>query len=158
MKKSCLAVAAFCAAASGSPRAEEVETSVGAELQAIARELMDAVAAGGREVWERRLAPQVSYVDPDGSLKGRQELLAELQPLPFGLSGRTELSEPVVTLSGDTAILSYRAVQTEQAFGRAVRAAYRVSDVYVRRDGRWLLLGSQATPLAEATRRSGTAS
>jgi hypothetical protein len=147
MTKTCLAFAALRAAGSSAPEGEDAAGAVTRELQAIAREMMDAVAGGGREVWERRLAPQVSCVDPDGTLKDRAAVLAELRPLPDGVSGRIDLSEPALTLSGDTAILTYRARETEQGFGRRLSAAYRVSDVYVRRDGRWLLLGSQATRL-----------
>jgi len=149
MSKTCLAFAAFCAATATAPEGEEraANREVAHELQTIARELMDAVAGGGRDVWESRLAPQVSYVDPDGALKDRAAVLDELRPLPAGISGRIDLSEPALTLSGDTAVFTYQARETEQGFGWERSAAYRVSDVYVRRDGRWLLLASQATPL-----------
>jgi len=142
--------AALAAACTGTPRDEAGAPAVASELVAIARELMDAVGGGGRDVWERRLAPQISYVDPDGTVKDRAAVLAELQTLPSGVSGRMELRDPALTLSGDTAVLTYHAEETEQAFGRTLRADYRVSDVYVRRGGRWLLLASHATRLPAA--------
>ena len=138
MTNTCLAFAAFC---------RDPESAVSAELQSISRRLMDAVATGGRDVWERHLAPDVAHVDPDGALKDRAAVLDELRPLPEGVSGRIDLTDPALTLSGDTAILTYRALETGQGFGRQQRTAYRVSDVYVRREGHWLLLGSQATRL-----------
>lgn len=144
MNDVCAAVLAACMSTA---RDEAAPGAVASELVAIARELMDAVGGGSREVWERRLAPQVSCVDPDGTVKGREAVLAELQPLPSGVSGRMELREPALTLSGDTAVLTYHARETEHAFGRTLSAAYRVSDVYVRRGGRWLLLASHATRL-----------
>ena len=157
MSKRCLALAAVCAATSAALSGEAESSSaaaVAAELQAISRELMDADRVGNREVWERHLAPQVAYVDADGSVKDRATVLAELRGLPPGFKGTIDVVEPSVTLSGDTAILTYRALETEQVFDQEVGAVYRVSDVYVRRDGRWLLLGSQGT-IVSARRASG---
>ena len=114
-----------------------------AEIKRIAQELLDAIAPGDKAVWERHLDESFVMTDEDGNVSTRKEFLDALRPLPSGFSGSIKLSEPVVRLFGDVAILTHLDLEEETIFGQQLHARFRSTDTYLRRDGRWKLIASQ---------------
>jgi ketosteroid isomerase-like protein len=126
-----------------SPVKPQSQAEAEAEIKRIAQELLDAIAPGDKAVWERYLDDAFVMTDEEGNVSTRKAFLDALRPLPQGFSGSIQLSDPVVRLSGDVAILTHLDLEEETIFGQELHARFRSTDTYVRRDGRWKLLASQ---------------
>jgi hypothetical protein len=57
-----------------------------------------------------------------------------------------------VRVHGDTAVVHYRIRGWGQVVGKAQGGQFRVTRVFVRRDGRWQCIAAQWTNVAEAAR------
>src|SRR5687768_16746790 len=67
-------------------------SDVAAVLKRQTQELMDAVAPGKVEVWQRYLLDDVVYLDENGDVvSDKASLLKDFTPLPAGLVGRIEV-------------------------------------------------------------------
>jgi hypothetical protein len=112
-------------------------------LSALLREkdqaLLDAVATGDRAVWERTLTADATYVDESGNVLTRDQLLAELSPLPPGISGHIAIADYKVRQIGDTAVVVHRDEEREDFHGQKLTANYLTTGTWVRRDGEWKL-------------------
>ena len=58
--------------------------------------------------------------------------------------GAIKIVNVISRIIGDTAILSYDANETETIFGQNLRARYHITDTWLRRNGQWQLIASQA--------------
>jgi hypothetical protein len=112
------------------------------ELIRIAQELLDAVAAGDKAVWEKYVADDVIYTDESWRILTKKELLDSLAPLPKGYSGSIRVTNVQSRIHGDSAVLSYRALEEEQIFGQKISPVYLVTDTYFKRNGRWQMIAS----------------
>lgn len=108
-------------------------------LRARDQALLDAFAPGDRGVWERTLTPDAVYVDENGVAMSRQAFLAQLEPLPAGTSGQIAIVDYDVRLDGDTALVIHGDDEREDYHGQALRAAYLMSETWLRRDSGWRL-------------------
>lgn len=117
------------------------------ELTRAAQQLLDAVATGDTSVWARRLSDAGLFTDENGTTSTKKELLANLRPLPPGLSGRIAVVDPKLLATGreegSVAILTYDALEDEKVFGQSLHTRYHTTDTYLRRGGEWVLLASQ---------------
>ena len=118
--------------------------AVAAELKRATQELMDAVAPGNWAVWEKHLDDSVLFTAEDGRTLGKEQLREEFKPLPPGYSGSIRLESAEVRQYGDTAVVSHEELEHEDVFGQKLVSRYRVTDTWIRRDGRWRLVASQA--------------
>jgi hypothetical protein len=123
-------------AAAGGPGAP---AGVVATLRAADQALLDAIAPGDRAAWDRALTPDAVYVDEDGRVLDRATFLAELLPLPKGLSGHIAIVDYRVRLDGDTALVVQRLDEHEDYFGQPLRAAYLMTETWLLRAGAWRL-------------------
>jgi ketosteroid isomerase-like protein len=115
----------------------------GAVLRRQAQELMDAVTYGDAKVWEKYLDPQVVYIDEAGEVSGKPALVAQIKPLPAGISGsiKTEVTE--LRIFGDTAVMHVDDHESENYFGHALKAEYRSLETWRRTSDGWKLIGAQ---------------
>ncbi|HKA89254.1 MAG TPA: DUF4440 domain-containing protein [Haliangiales bacterium] len=138
-----LAAAGCVSAAAPSAPAERVEPV----LQAATQALMDAVAKGDAAVWDRTLAADMVYTAEDGAVKDKAALLAELQPLPPGITGTIEVIEFRARDYGDFAVATWVADEHEVYFGHPIHAQYRTTDTWRRTPGGWRLVATQIMAL-----------
>jgi len=104
--------------------------------------LLDAVAVGDRPVWDRLLDPRAVYVSENGTVETKASLLAQLDPLPTGITGSLKIATFAVTLHGDTAIVVHEDHETVSFFGQPVTADYRSTDTWRRGPDGWRLLAT----------------
>jgi len=71
-------------------------------------------------------------------------LVADVAPLPRGYSGTIKIAKVQSIIHGDTAILSYDLDETETVFGQNLTARYHSTDTWLRRNGSWQIVASQA--------------
>jgi ketosteroid isomerase-like protein len=114
------------------------------ELMKHAQELFDAVAAGNQEPWEKYFADDCLFFDEKGRNFTKAELVADVQPLPKGYSGKITVGKTKSLIQGDIAILSYDIDEIETVFGQELKARYHVTDTWMRRNNAWQIAASQA--------------
>lgn len=141
---------AALATAVATARAEEAPAATRAEIVSITQALMDALAPGKAEVWQRVLADDAVVVDEFGRKQDKAEAVKSVTGLPPGMSGSIELRDPLVHVYGDTAVIDCEAYEQETVFGQKLVVRYRFMNTYVRRDGAWKLVAMQDVTLPTA--------
>jgi hypothetical protein len=114
------------------------------ELVRRTQELYDAVAVGNHEPWKQYFADDCIFSDEKGRTFDKPKLIADIAPLPPGYSGAIKINNVQSRIIGDTAVLSYDANETETIFGQNMRARYHITDTWLRRNGNWQIIASQA--------------
>src|SRR5713226_10618005 len=74
----------------------------------------------------------------------KAKLVADITPMPPGYSGSIKIDNVQSRILGDTAVLSYDLNETETIFGQNLTARYHVTDTWLRRNGEWKIIATQA--------------
>ena len=99
-----------------------------------------------RPVLDKIVAPGFTFIEPDGTVKNRDEYLANRA----GESYENESLDNVdlkVRVLGNFAIASGLAKITERRQGKRYRFQVRWKEMWMKDQGRWQVLTSQATPV-----------
>src|SRR5438309_1505354 len=120
------------------------ESATRQELLRRTQELYDSIVSGNQTPWKKYFADDCTFSDEKGRTLDKTKLVADITPLPKGYSGAIKIENVISRINGDTAILSYDANETETIFGQNLRARYHVTDTWLRRDGNWQIIASQA--------------
>lgn len=107
------------------------------------QELLDAVTAGDARVWDRYLDPGVVYVSEAGVRQTKADLLAEIKPLPAGISGSLAISRFEVELFDDTAVVVHVDDETENYFGQTITAQYLCTATWRLSSDGWRMISQQ---------------
>jgi len=134
-----LVAMAACAATASADSAAETEQL----LEGATQQLLDAIAPGEVAVWDRWLDPAVLQVDENDVVRGKAEILKELQPLPKGLVGHLKIAEFKMALAGDVAVVTHEDDESLDYFGQMLRSRFRMTDTWHRTPQGWRMLGSQ---------------
>jgi len=123
----------------GNPSDDRVALTV--ELMKIEYDLTTASFAGDISTLASFVADDYSGTGADGSTQNKNQLLAATKPDKVTKSWKITEGE-LVSSSEDSAVLTYIQSQTLRD-GRTFRA--RVTDTFVKRNGRWLVKSEQQT-------------
>jgi hypothetical protein len=123
----------------GEPKIDRVELTI--ELMKLEHELTTAAYNGDISTLASYIADDYSGTGVDGVTQNKNELLASTKPDKVTKSWKITDGE-LTSASEDSAVLSYIQHQTLKD-GRTFRA--RVTDTFVKRNGRWLVKSEQAT-------------
>ena len=121
------------------PQTDRAELTV--ELMKIEYIITTASYAGDISTLASYVADDYSGTTVDGVTQNKNQLLASTKPDKITKSWKITDGE-IVSSNGDSAVLAYTQSQTLKD-GRTFRA--RVTDTFVKRDGRWLIKSEQAT-------------
>ncbi|MCB1033618.1 MAG: nuclear transport factor 2 family protein [Acidobacteria bacterium] len=110
------------------------------ELRRLSQDLLDAVAPGDREVWDRTLHSRFLQVDENGGVHGKGEVLDGIQPLPPGLVGHIEIDAFRVERVGNTAVVALELQEHLDYHGQVLHSRFRSLETWVEEDGAWKLL------------------
>jgi len=108
------------------------------------QELYDAVVPGDQAPWKKYFADDSIFSDEKGRTMDKSKLIADITPMPAGYSGAIKLEHVQSRIYSNVAILSYDANETETIFGQNLSARYHDTDTWLRRDGNWQIVASQA--------------
>jgi len=114
-----------------------------AEIIALEKAMLDRWVTGDTYSLIELAAPEITYFDPslEKRLNGREAFERFLAPLKGTFRvPRYEIIDPKVQVYGEAAVLSYNMVDYDEKGINAFRM--NVTEVYVRRDGRWGLVHS----------------
>jgi hypothetical protein len=115
-----------------------------AELVRRTQELYDAVVPGNQAPWKKYFAEDSIFADEKGRTMDKTKLVADITPMPAGYSGAIKIEQVQSRIYNNVAILSYDANEKETIFGQELSARYHVMDTWLRRDGNWQIIASQA--------------
>lgn len=152
-RRDLLGVAAAAAAGAALPvslmgeKVDRKAPDVPAVLKARTQEMLDAIAAGRAEVWDRYLHPHFSLTSEGGEVQERAKVLQDLKPLPSGISGVIRAIDFRCRLEGAVAIATYVSDEDETYHGQLLHCQYRTTDTWVETPSGWLLLASQVLAL-----------
>ena len=138
-----LAFAALCLLSSVLLRAADPPITE-PELVRRTQDLYDSIVTGDQTPWKKYFADDCTFSDEKGRTFDKTKLVADVTPLPKGYSGAIKIDNVISRIISDTAILSYDANETEIIFGQNLRARYHVTDTWLRRNGEWQIIASQA--------------
>jgi hypothetical protein len=131
-----LLIAAILAGAS--PAAQNPD-ALAAALRTKDQALLDAIATGHKDIWERTLTPDAVYIDENGAVMDRGAYLASLVPLPRGASGHLTIVDYRLHRFGDTALVVHWDDEREDYHGVPLHADYLMSETWLRMDNDWRL-------------------
>ncbi len=114
------------------------------ELVRRTQELCDAIAPGNQAPWKKYYADDCIFSDEKGRILDKAKLVADITPMPVGYSGSIKVANVQSRIIGDTAVLSYDLNETEIIFGQEETARYHTTDTWLRRNGDWQIIASQA--------------
>jgi hypothetical protein len=114
------------------------------ELVHRTQELYDAIVPGNQAPWKKYFADDCIFSDEKGRTLDKTKLVADITAMPAGYSGTIKIDNVQSRIIGDTAVLSYDADETETIFGQNLTARYHVTDTWLRRNGKWQIIASQA--------------
>ena len=115
-----------------------------AELVRRTQELYDAVVPGNQAPWKKYFADDSIFSDEKGRTMDKPKLVADITPMAAGYSGAIKIEQVQSRIYNNVAILSYDANEKETIFGQDLSARYHVTDTWLRRDGNWQIIASQA--------------
>jgi hypothetical protein len=137
-----LALAAFFPARPARA-AEEVEGLLRRQTQ----ELFDAITAGTPAVWERYLDPQAIYTSEDGTVSSKAQMVADVKPLPPGVSGTIEVTGFRAVVRGTVAVTTHVEDEHEDYHGHKLHCQYRTTDTWMKTPAGWRLVAGQVLAL-----------
>ena len=135
-----LAACAPGAVGPGAPSSSGGAADIAATLKAQTQELLDAVTAGDPRVWDRHLDPRVTYLSEAGEIETKASLLAQIKPLPAGITGKLVVGRFDVQHFGDTAIALHVDEESVNYFGHELHAQYMTTSTWRRGPDGWKLI------------------
>lgn len=118
------------------------------ELNQIQQRLIKAWVNHERETINQLLADDWAVTDPAGHHLTKAEVLAEFDSGGRKLESGT-IDDVAVRLYGDAAVVTGRTIATGSYQGKSVSVKLRFTDVFVKQNGNWRAVASQATLITE---------
>lgn len=109
------------------------------ELRARDQAMLDAWGTGNKAAFEQALSADAIYIDENGGIYTRAELLSQVTPLPARVSGHIAIASWRLKVKGDTALVVHRDDESENWHGHALKAQYIMSETWWRENGAWKL-------------------
>ncbi len=113
------------------------------EMRAINREMRDAGLSGNKAFFERLLTDTFIETDTDGNILTKAQFLADVEPPPASIKPGVDFDDVRVQSYGDTAVVNFRGNYRLEAGGQKISTFVRITNIFVRREGRWQLVAEQ---------------
>ena len=121
-----------------------------ASEEAQVRQLEERVAAAtgsnDADALEPLLAPDFTFVNPAGILISKQQFLDNFRT-GFLRNSKYDVSEMQIRIYGDAAVVTYRSDVAGSAGFQQISNKRRRTTMLIKRDGRWLIVAQQSTPI-----------
>jgi ketosteroid isomerase-like protein len=117
-------------------------------VEQIEQEMLAGLLKGDSSAFERYLADSFTLTDPDGMFLDKTRVVEDLKSgaLKFESS---KLDDMKVQLYGDTAVATYVSTDKGTYKGKDISGKFRWTDVFVKRNGKWLNVAGHGTHLAQ---------
>src|SRR6266513_2088537 len=128
-------------AASGNAKVEQ-------EIRRLEREWFESYVRGDRAAFDRIVADDAVITYGNGKVGNKSEAIAEIKA-PADASYSLTSDDVQVRVYGETAIVTGRVTEKGTFNERSLNSQSRYTDIWVRRDGRWQVVGAQSTRLPQ---------
>ena len=125
--------------------AQHATASIEREIRALEDQWNDARAHADVTSLDRLLADGWTVVHGDGTINTKAEYLADLKSGARKFDGAVVVRDFSVRVYGDTAIAAGTSESKVTIDGRPQGGSLRFTRIYVRREGRWIMIASHAT-------------
>ena len=136
----------FAVCISGLASATEAPNSDERQILALEEAWVRALEAEDHAALDRIVASDFTFIEPDGSLLNREAYLADRGSNPAEIRS-FEISEMVVRVLGDTALVTGLSTIDESLAGKRYKYKLRWKEMWVKRSRSWQVLAGQATPV-----------
>ena len=119
------------------------------ELKQLTREMFDALMRGDKAFLDRLFADSFVNTSREGRTYTKAQILETVKGVPAGVKVSVDIEDAQVSDYGDTAVMVYRLVERAEVNGQKIESQNRVTDTFIRRDGRWRTISSQMTRIPE---------
>ncbi len=117
------------------------------ELTDVENHWAEATVKGDVQALERLYTDEYLAIDPAGATFNKAQDIANVKSGNFKLA-TYKLDEMKVRVHGEVAVVTGRNTIKATYMGKDMSGAYRFTDVFVKRDGRWQVLTTQGTAVA----------
>ncbi len=135
-----LALTIVASAISAAPHSK-TETELLTKTQA----LVDAIAPGNKAPWNEALDQNFVGMDENGTVRSKEELVREIEPLPAGLEGHIKVENFRVRETGDVAIAAYELQESLDYHGQPLHTRFRSLDTWLRTKQGWRLIAQHGS-------------
>lgn len=118
-------------------------------LQRQTQEMMDAVSSGDATVWEKYLDAGVVITDEAGGVTNKKDAVAQITPLPKGISGTITVTDWHLYSHGDVAVATHVSDEHEDFHGQKLHALYRTTTTWAKEPGGWKVIAQQTLALRQ---------
>lgn len=136
----CLLAAALCCPAFGA-NAEQ-------ELMKIEKEMLDAALKGDVSASEKYVSDGLVWIGPNGMMSDKASLMRDMKSGELKLESAT-FDEAKVRVYGEAAIVTYASTDKGTYKGQDISGRTRWTDVFVRQNGRWMLVSSHGSAVMQ---------
>jgi hypothetical protein len=134
------ALAIFASAVSATPHSKAE-----AELLSKTQALVDAIAPGNKAPWSEDLHQSFIHMDENGTVRSKEELLREIEPLPAGLVGHIKVENFRVRQTGELAVAAYELQESLDYRGQPLHTRFRSLDTWLRTKQGWRLMAQHTS-------------
>lgn len=117
-------------------------------LMDIEQAVVDGVTSGNFNQIEKYYSPEYVITTPEGAVLTAKELLQFLKSGDLKLESSVN-SEMKVKIYGSMAIVRYRSADKGTFKGNPITSNNQWTDVFIKKNGKWLLLSSHGTPIQQ---------
>lgn len=125
-----------------------------AAVAALVHERLASALAGDTARWHRAVSDSCVWTGPALQVATTREVIGSIAANRAIAAERQQLQELVVHLAGDVAQATYVQLVQDAAQPPEQGKRFRKTDTYVRRDGRWLLIGASEIAVPFRPRRA----
>ncbi len=110
----------------------------------------EASAGGDAAALGKLLDDHVVFMNEDGSVSGKHDIVAGASPPPKGVRNRLVQSDFHVALHGDVAVTSFTDDATFDTYGQVAHDRFRSTEVWLKESGQWKMISSQTVEVPVA--------
>ena len=111
------------------------------------QELNDAITYGRAEVWARYLHDNAVFTDEEGAVSDKAAMVAQIQPLPAGISGNLSTQDFRAHRFDDIIVCTYIIDERETYHSAQLHCQYRNTVTWVSTHDGWKLISGQSLAL-----------
>jgi ketosteroid isomerase-like protein len=123
-------------------------SDVAQQLMDVEQRLAKAVLNGDLETYSAILAPEWTTIDLTGHILTKAQVVQEFSAKDRQIE-EAKIDDMKVKDFGDFAVVTGRSTFKGKYKGQPVSLVLRFTDVFINRDGRWLVVASQGTQVKE---------
>jgi uncharacterized protein (TIGR02246 family) len=118
-------------------------------LRQLEQDLVEAATRNDWRFWDRVVAPEWTLIDPFGRQLDKPTVLTMMKNFKGTIQSAKLYDVQVRFFRDDVAMVTGIGTVTGSLSGKVVRTKFRSTDILAYREGKWLVVASQSTPIKE---------